>query len=130
MLLSFASKVIMTLNDIKQLWSTPIKDAAETVSQQIGDLGELSVDIHNASWCPDCEREVSLLLAIDELASRGFENMTLFSYEDKTDYRQKKLAGELSITCLPTLIFYKQGEEVMRVEEDSAGQLVESLLKL
>ena len=120
----------MTLNDIKQLWSTPIKDAAVTISHQIGDLAELSAVVHNASWCPDCEREVSLLLAIDEQASRGFENITLYSYEDKADYQQKKLAGELAITCLPTLVFYRQGEEVMRIEEDSAGQLVESLLKL
>jgi len=130
MLLSFGSKVIMTLNDIKQLWAKPIKDATETISHLIGDLGELSVVVHNATWCPDCEREVSQLIALDEQASRRFENITLYSYEDKADYQQKKLAGELAITCLPTLIFYKQGEEVMRIEEDSAGLLAESLLKL
>jgi len=120
----------MNLNDIKQLWSAPIKVATDTISQQIGDLGKFSVVIHNASWCPDCEREVSLLLAIDEQASVPFENVTLYSYEDKEDYQQKKLAGELAVSCLPTLVFYRQDEEVLRIEEDSAGQLVELLSKL
>ena len=120
----------MNLNDIKQLWSSSIKDAKDKISLQKSDLGKLSVVIHNASWCPDCEREVSQLLALDELASHSFANVTLYSYEDKEEYKQKKLAGELDVTCLPTLIFYVQNKEVMRIEEDSAGQLVETLLKL
>lgn len=120
----------MNLNDIKQLWAAPITDAAELLTQQDNDLSKLSVVIHNASWCPDCEREVSLLLALDAQASHGFANVTLHSYEDKEEYKQKKLAGELAITCLPTLIFYSQDQEVMRIEEDSSGLLVEKLLGL
>ena len=120
----------MNLNDIKQLWSSSIKEATDKISQQKNDLGKLSVVIHNASWCPDCEREVSLLLALDHQASASFAKVTLHSYEDKEQYKQRKLAGELAISCLPTLIFYKQDKEVMRIEEDSAGQLVEKLLRL
>jgi len=120
----------MNLNDIKQLWSSSIEQATNKISQQQCDLGKLSVVIHNASWCPDCEREVSLLLALNQQASRSFAEVTLYSYEDKEQYKQKKLAGELAITCLPTLIFYQQDKEVMRIEEDSAGQLVEKLAQL
>ena len=113
----------MTLTDIQHLWAQPISAAKQTIQTNHNDYHEYIAVIHNASWCPDCEREVSLLLALDGQSSSGFKQISLHSYEDKESYQRLKREGSLDISCLPTLIFYRRGTEVLRIEEDSAGQL-------
>mgnify|MGYP000577873826 CR=1 FL=1 len=117
----------MNLDDIKELWQTAINAAKSELPFEDVSYQSLTVDIHNASWCPDCEREVSLLLALDAQASKGFGELVLHSYEDKESYKARKQSGSLSITCLPTIIFYRDEKEIFRVEEDSAGQLIHLL---
>ena len=120
----------MNLNEIELLWASEIDAAKSKLTGTVIDLSELSVVVHNASWCPDCEREVSYLIALNKQASSGLEDITVHSYEDKAAYQQGKLSGELQIRCLPTLIFYRQGKEVLRIEEDSEYKLVDSLQKV
>ncbi|MFT5709124.1 MAG: thiol-disulfide isomerase/thioredoxin [Oceanospirillaceae bacterium] len=120
----------MNLIEIKHFWSKQIADAKLNVPANLHNYKTLTVTIHNASWCPDCEREVSQLLALDAQAEHGFDSITVHSYEDIEDYKKRKIAGALVVTCLPTLIFYQEGQEVLRVEEDSAGQLSSQLCQL
>jgi thiol-disulfide isomerase/thioredoxin len=120
----------MNLNDIKNIWAKPISEAKSRLSISNQNLQGLSVDIHNATWCPDCEREVSLLLAINENAQPAFDTLSLHSYEDINVYKEGKVKGTLEISCLPTLIFYRKGEEVLRIEEDSAGKLASQIQAL
>lgn len=120
----------MTLTDIRRLWAQPISNAKQQIPANHSDYHEYTVLIHTASWCPDCEREVSQLLALDEQASHGFEKISLHSYEDKESYQRLKGEGGLDISCLPTLIFCHRGEEVLRIEEDSAGQLAARLQQM
>ncbi|MEH6446621.1 MAG: hypothetical protein V7784_22215 [Oceanospirillaceae bacterium] len=120
----------MNLIEIKHLWSQQIDDAKLNVPAKQDNYNTLTVTIHNASWCPDCEREISQLLALDAQAEQGFDAITVHSYEDIADYKKRKIAGELAISCLPTIIVYRQGLEVLRIEEDSAGQLSSQLQQL
>ncbi len=120
----------MTLAELKHLWASLIDDASHNIATDVNDFKALKVVIHNATWCPDCEREVSELLALDAQAIQGFDNITLYSYEDKADYKQRKAAAELPISCLPTLIFYRADQEVLCIKEDSAGQLSSLLQQL
>lgn len=120
----------MNLTDIKKMWESHISEAKSDLStNNLGYLG-LSVDIHNATWCPDCEREVSLLLALDESAQPGFDAVNLHSYEDINVYKDGKAKGALEISCLPTLIFYRKGEEVLRIEENSYGKMATQIQAL
>lgn len=114
----------MKLNDIKKLWKKTIDTAKSELPIEDKNYQSITVDIHNASWCPDCEREVSTLLALDAQSSQGFGELNLHSYEDKENYIAGKQSGSLSITCLPTIIFYRDKKELFRVEEDSQGQLI------
>lgn len=117
----------MNLNEIKQLWRSSIALSESELSSGDMDLSAVSVFIHNASWCPDCEREVSQLLSIDGQVSQGFREIVLESYEDKESYKAEKSKGQLKISCLPTIIFYRKGVEVARIEEDSNGEMLRLL---
>ncbi len=128
--LLFPLETQMNLDDIKQLWQTTIDAAKSDLPVEDKNYQSLTVAIHNASWCPDCEREVSQLLAVDAQAAKGFGELVLHSYEDIESYKAGKKAGSLSITCLPTIIFYRDEQELFRVEEDSAGQLVAMLAQV
>lgn len=120
----------MNLNDIKKIWEENISVAKSSHSNAKNDFQGISVSVHNATWCPDCVREVSELLALDEQANTGFEEIILHSYEDSEQYKIAKANGELSISCLPTLIFQRGEEEVLRIEEDSNGQLANLLANI
>ncbi len=92
-------------------------------------LESISIDIHNASWCPDCERETVELMALLEINSKKVE-INIYSYEDIQSYKAKKAEGSLPVKCLPTFIFKRDGEELARVEESSGGELQEILNSL
>lgn len=118
----------MTLQQLRTLWAPAIEQLkSANPAMQTGDYSGLSAVVHNASWCPDCEREVVQLLVINELADSGFDQIILHSYEDKAQYQASKQRGELTVSCLPTILIYRGEAEVMKVEEDSSGQLTTHL---
>ncbi len=119
----------MNLDDVKNLWSASIEAAQIGLSVEDQVYRDIGVVVHNASWCPDCEREVSYLLAVDAQAQEGFGDIALHSYEDKESYRLGKQSGTLPINCLPTIIFSLGDKEFYRIEEDSAGELMSILKK-
>lgn len=119
----------MTLSELQNLWASSITQQSNELPSL--DLTSLELVIHTASWCPDCVREVSELLALDKAASHGFKNVTLHSYEDKEDYMAKKSGAELGIDCLPTIMINDEQGEVALIKEDSRGgitPIIKSLL--
>ena len=119
----------MTLPELQNLWASSITQQSNNLPKL--DLTSLELVIHTASWCPDCIREVSELLALDKASSHGFKSLTLHSYEDKENYMAKKSSGELGISCLPTIIINDKQGEVAVIKEDSRGGIapvIKSLL--
>ncbi|PIK15801.1 hypothetical protein [Halobacteriovorax sp. JY17] len=92
-------------------------------------LEDISIEVHNATWCPDCEREITGLMALILLSAEK-PILKIYSYENREEYRSKKLSGLLSTECLPTIIFKKNEVEITRVLEDSKGRLLELLNSL
>ncbi len=92
-------------------------------------LDSISIDIHNATWCPDCERETVELMALLSINSTPVE-INIYSYEDLQDYKEKKKNGALPIKCLPTFIFKRDSKELTRIEEDSSNKLLDILKNL
>lgn len=102
----------------------------ELLNQKISlDLNIDSIDIYNASWCPDCERETVELMALLLLNSSPVK-ISIHSYEDLETYKENKKEGVLPIKCLPTFIFSTNDKEVVRIEENSNGQLLQILRNL
>jgi len=119
----------MTLAELQSLWASSITQQSKELPNL--NLTSLEVEVHTASWCPDCVREVSELLALNKAASHGFKNLTLHSYEDKEDYMAKKASGVLDISCLPTIMINHEQGEVAVIKEDSQGgitPIIKSLL--
>lgn len=121
----------MTLQQLRSRWAPAIEQLKSTAASTRADnYSGHNVVIHNASWCPDCEREVVELLALNELAGSGFDQITLHSYEDKAQYQARKQSGKLTVNCLPTIIIYRDETEVIKIEEDSKGELAGRLNNL
>ena len=89
-------------------------------------LQTISIDIHNATWCLDCERETVELIALIELNSTTVE-INIYSYEDLQSYKDKKKEGSLPVKSLPTFIMKSHNKEIARIEEDSNNKLLELL---
>lgn len=111
----------MTLAILAARWSKPIARAAQTYQGNSLDLSQYKVELHNASWCPDCEREVSDLLGLQQANQQEFGAIELHSYENKAAYQQQKQSASLPIDCLPTIIFYCAGKPVLTIKETSGG---------
>jgi|GEM_PF-1768115 len=120
----------MTLAKLASRWSKSIARAAQTYQDHELDLSQYKVELHNASWCPDCEREVSDLLGLQQANTLKFAAIELHSYENKASYQQQKQTNSLPIKCLPTIIFYRADTLVLTVEENSHGGIGASLSAL
>lgn len=121
----------MNLTELQELWQENI--LAQVPKLPALTLNELDIEVHNATWCPDCVREVSELLALANNAAANFKSITLNSYEDKAQYQEGKKDGSLTINCLPTIRIHRQGELVLEILEDSKGgicPLIEDLLDI
>jgi thiol-disulfide isomerase/thioredoxin len=90
------------------------------------DLSNLSIIIHNASWCPDCEREVTDLLAFLSTQKNKPHKVEIHNYEDKELYKKMKSEKNLSISCLPTIIFNdKNSNSIATIEEQAIPNFTE-----
>jgi len=92
-----------------------------------GDYSDIYCKIFLGTWCSDSKREVSRLLKIFDLVSiKNYEIIGLG--RDK-----KSINGEekgLNILKVPTIIFYKNGNEIGRIIETPTKTLEEDILNI
>ncbi|MBB6523872.1 thioredoxin family protein [Pseudoteredinibacter isoporae] len=115
----------MTIEELEQLWQVEISNYRSQLNGLDLDLSDVHISLHNASWCPDCVRETSELLAIKQALKEKAPHITLISYEDKEHYMNNK--SSLEVNCVPTIIASRDGQEYARIEENSQGKLLERL---
>lgn len=72
--------------------------------------------IFNATWCPDCRREVPRFFKIVDQAGVGELPLSLFGL-DRTLRDAEGLAAHWGIKAVPTFVFVKDGRELGRVIE-------------
>jgi len=111
----------MTIQELEQLWQKEIAEQQEKYRSIDLNLSDVKVELHNATWCPDCVRECSELLAIKAALGSKAPEISLISYEDKEHYMSNK--ANLDVNCLPTIIFKRKGKELKRIEENSNGKM-------
>ncbi|QLE00225.1 thioredoxin family protein [Galbibacter sp. BG1] len=102
----------------------------ETVVKDIKSLAEgVKVKIFMGTWCSDSQREVPHFLKIMDEANYSYEDFELIMMtRDKTT--PENLEKGLNITNVPTIIFYKNGEEINRIVEYSIETLEEDILAI
>ena len=74
-----------------------------------GNEGKLVVIDFFATWCPPC---VALAPEFEKLAEENDD--VVFAKVDVD--KNGDASSEVEITCMPTIIFFKNGEKVKRIE--------------
>ena len=93
--------------------------ALATIGAHAGGLEAL---IFNATWCPDCRREVPRFFKILDQAGLGGLPITLLGL-DRTLRDAEGLAAQWGVRAVPTFIFLRAGGELGRIVERPATTL-------
>ena len=88
----------------------------------------INITIILATWCPDSRRELPRFLKIIDHTGFPEENITYISVN-----RDKEVPGmdlsHLDIKKVPTIIFYRMGEEIGRIIESPVQSLEKDIYK-
>ena len=119
----------MELFQIAPHWQNLVEDKSKNYSDIQGDFSSFSIIVHNATWCPDCERETVELLALCRALGEKAPSLEIVHYEDIEEYKKAKAQKTLPISCLPTIIFLKDENELGKIEEESDPNFRELALR-
>jgi len=109
----------MNIYSIAPDWVSLVESKVEKFLDLKDDYSDIEILVHNATWCPDCVRETTDLLAMQRALGKNSPSVSIIHYEDFKEYKLQKGLGTLEISCLPTIIFKKKGVELGRIEEKS-----------
>lgn len=109
-------------------WFTPYYDefspetgAMTSIKENINDY---KIKLLMGTWCGDSKREVPKFLKILDIADYNYENIEMVAV-DYNKTTPSKIEEELDVHRVPTIIFYKDGEEVNRFVEYSQEESIE-----
>lgn len=98
----------------------------------IDDLDEITFSVYLGTWCPDSRRELPHLIKIFDKAGISHNKLKMVGVTRRkkipniTDKERKKL----NVFNVPTIIVYKDGEEMNRFVEYAAESLEEDMYKI
>jgi len=100
---------------------SPETGAMTTIKENIN---EYKIKVLMGTWCGDSKRELPKLLKILDNADYNYKNIEMVAV-DYNKTTPSKIEEELNVHRVPTIIFYKNGEEVNRFVEYSQGESIE-----
>lgn len=92
-------------------------------------LEEVDILVFMGTWCEDSHRELPKFVRILEAAEYPVEAVEMVAMTRDKTTPQEYEAG-LNITNIPTIIFYKDGEELGRIVEFPVEDLESDMLKI
>lgn len=92
-------------------------------------LEGVKIKVFMGTWCEDSQREVPALFKILEATKFNLQNLELITvtHDKNTPQEYEK---NLDINYVPTLIFYKNGEELNRVVEYPIQSLEKDMITI
>ena len=78
-----------------------------------------------ADWCPPCKVIAPILKQISE----EFENEICIAKLEVDEGKNMKLAGQFQVRGFPTLILFKEGEEVDRFSSAQSFSFIEQFIQ-
>ncbi len=104
----------------------PGTDALETIKENINDY---EIKVFMGTWCSDSKREIPKLYKLLELSDYDMDKLEMQAVRlDKT--LPNDLQEEYDVHYVPTVIFYKDGEETGRFVEYPQEEFEEDIAKI
>lgn len=103
-------------------WAEPYDADPAALAAIRAHAAGIEVLIFNATWCPDCVREVPRTFRIIDQAGLGALPLTILGL-DRTLRDAEGLAARWAIRAVPTFIFVRDGRELGRIIERPTGTL-------
>ena len=104
----------------------------EEVTEQLKQpLQEFELEVFFGTWCSDSHQHIPKLIRILEQTAYELDRVTMITVGDEGEFYKKSPDGEhegKQIDFVPTIIFYKNGEEVNRIVETPVNTLEEDML--
>ncbi|MDT0641688.1 thioredoxin family protein [Zunongwangia sp. F363] len=104
----------------------PGEEAVETIEDNISDY---KIKVIFGTWCPDSRREVPKIFKLLDEADYDMDDLSLIAV-DRRKSTPDNLEEGLNVKRVPTVIFYKNGEEVNRFVEYPQESLEEDIAKI
>ncbi len=104
----------------------PDEEALKTIQENINDY---EIKMFMGTWCADSQLEVPKFFKLLDMSDYDLDRLEVTAVrEDKTlpDGSQK----EYDVTYVPTIIFFKDGEEVGRFVEYAQDELEKDIAKI
>ena len=100
---------------------SPEEEFMETIKENIDDY---KITVLMGTWCADSKREVPKFLKILDKSNYNYDNLELVAV-DYNKNTPSKIEEELNVHRVPTIIFYKDGEEINRFVEYPQAESIE-----
>ncbi|OAB76149.1 thioredoxin family protein [Cochleicola gelatinilyticus] len=92
-------------------------------------LKNVTIKAFMGTWCEDSQREIPHFYAIMDAANFNYDNLELVTMTHEKDTPQG-FEKDLNIEFVPTLIFYRDGEELGRFVEYAQDSLENDILAI
>ena len=105
----------------------PAPESLEKIKNNISEVDEIVVFM--GTWCPDSKREVPHFFRILEEVEYDLEKVKMLAV-DRNKTTPNNLQKEYDVTMVPTIIFFKNGEEIGRFVEYPRETLEKDVAKI
>lgn len=99
----------------------------EIIDQLEGKLDDISITIVMGTWCSDSREQIPAFYKILDELNYPSDKVTLICVDRKKRGLSNE-ADDLNIELVPTIIFYRNGEEIGRIIETPQESLEKDLL--
>ena len=104
----------------------PKAEAMETIKDHINDY---DITIFMGTWCGDSKRETPRFFKILDATGYNLDKLTAVAV-DYSKSTPEKYEEKVNLNRVPTIIFYKNGQEVNRFVEFAQESLEEDIAKI
>ena len=107
---------------------------SETLDFVGGSMDDVEVVMFLGTWCEDSQLEVPQFYKILDYVNYDVHSMTVYALERKYDPRRVEspsgIEKEYNVELVPSMIFYRDGNEIGRITEYPKQTLEKDLLEI
>ena len=92
-------------------------------------FSSLEIKVVMGTWCSDSQREIPRFFKILDQIAFNFDNITFIGVNRMKQAKETD-ADQLNIELVPTIIFYKDGEEIGRIIESPKESLEKDIIRV